>query len=91
GGNIEEEIGDKAADITAVNPYMHFIDTHPLDEQTCVAYLKKELRSCLFDPEVKEQMIQSGAMEIGYDWYFHYDSGINFFKQELTFPIIAEP
>ncbi len=91
GRDIEEEISDKAADITAVNPYMHFIDTHPLDEQTCVAYLKSELRSCLFDPEVKEQMIQSGAMEIGYDWYFHYDSGINFFKQELTFPIIAEP
>lgn len=91
GANIEEEIGEKSTDITAINPYSNFVDTHPLDEHECVEYLKDQLRLCLFEPEVKEQMMKSGAMEIGYDWYFHYDSGINFFKQELTFPIIAEP
>lgn len=91
GANVEEEIGDKATDIAAINPYSNFIDTHPLNEQECVTYLKNELRSCLFDADVRPQMMKSGAMEIGYDWYFHYDSGINFFKQELSFPIIAEP
>jgi hypothetical protein len=91
GANIEEEIGDKATDISAINPYSNFIDTYSLNETECIAYLKNELRSCLFDPDVQAQMIKSGAMEIGYDWYFHYDSGINFFKQELSFPIIAEP
>mgnify|MGYP006194203069 CR=1 FL=1 len=91
GANIEEEIGEKATDISAINPYSNFIDTHPLDEHACITYLKQELHQCLFDPEVKQQLSQSGAMEIGYDWYFHYDSGINFFKQALSFPIIAEP
>ena len=91
GTNLEEEIGDKATDITIINPYSNFIDTYPVRENDCIIYLKNELRSCLFDPDVLPQLIKSGAMEIGYDWYFHYDSGINFFKQELTFPIIAEP
>lgn len=91
GTNLEEEIGEKAADITISNPYSNFIDTHPVKENDCITYLKNELRSCLFDPDVLPQLIKSGAMEIGYDWYFHYDSGINLFKQDLDFPIIAEP
>ena len=91
GTNLEEEIGDKATDITIINPYSNFIDTYPVRENGCIIYLKNELRSCLFDPDVLPQLIKSGAMEIGYDWYFHYDSGINLFKQDLDFPIIAEP
>jgi hypothetical protein len=91
GEDIEEELAEKAADISSKNPYADFIETHPLDEQACIQYLKEELKNCFQDPEVKTQLLDSGAIEIGYDWYFHYDSGINFFKKGLTFPIIAEP
>lgn len=91
GEDIEEELAEKAADISSNNPYADYIDANPLDEQACILYLKNELKNCLGDPEVKAQLLQSGAMEIGYDWYFHYDSGINFFKKGLSFPIIAEP
>ncbi len=91
GEDAEEALAEKAADISSPNPYTHFIETHPMDENNCIRYLKNELEVCLIEPEVKEQLLKSGAMEIAYDWYFHYDSGINFFKKGLSFPIIAEP
>jgi len=88
---IEELLAEKANDIGAPNEYAAFMEAHVVDEPTAVAYLKNELRSCFNEEAAKQQFTKSGAISFSYDWYFHFDSGINFFKEQFTYPIILEP
>lgn len=88
---IEELLTDKANDIGQTNAYADFIEHTIVDEEKAIAYLKEELRSCFQEEAAIQQFAKSGAVSFSYDWYFHYNSGINFFKEQFTYPIILEP
>lgn len=88
---IEELLVEKANDIGAANEYAAFMEATIVDEVKAIAYLKNELRSCFKEDAAIQQFARSGAISFSYDWYFHYDSGINFFKKQFTYPIILEP
>lgn len=88
---IEELLIEKANDISAANEYAAFMESNIIDEAKAVSYLTSELRSCFTVEAAIQQFSKSGAISFSYDWYFHYDSGINFFKEQFSYPIILEP
>lgn len=88
---IEDVLTEKANDIGQPNDYAAFAETNPVDEKEAILWLKEELRSCFTEEAAIQQFAKSGAVSFSYDWYFHYDSGINFFKEQFTYPIILEP
>lgn len=88
---IEDVLIEKANDIGTTNEYAAFIEANTIDEKVAIAYLKKELKSCFAEEAAIRQFTKSGAVSFSYDWYFHFDSGINFFKEQFTYPIILEP
>ena len=88
---IEDVLTERANDIGLANKYAAFIENNIIPEQKAVADLKAELRSCFAQEAAIVQFGKSGAVSFSYDWYFHFDSGINFFKEQFTYPIILEP
>ncbi|MFZ6025245.1 MAG: hypothetical protein ACOYVG_12415 [Bacteroidota bacterium] len=88
---IEDTLIEKANEIGAINEYAAFIEANTINEKAAIAYLKEELRSCFTEEAAVQQFAKSGAVSFSYDWYFHFDSGINFFKEQFTYPIILEP
>ncbi len=89
--DIEELLVEKANDIGAGNDYAFFMEAHIINEVKAVTCLKNELRSCFAEEAAIQQFAKSGAVSFSYDWYFHYDSGINFFKEQFSYPIILDP
>lgn len=89
--DIESILSEKANDIGAQNEFAAFMDAHQIDIKQAVHYLKQELRECFSEEAARQQFKKSGAVSFSYDWYFHYDSGINFFKDIFSYPIILEP
>lgn len=88
---IVDVLTEKANDIGMVNEYASFIENNIPDEKKSIAQLKKELSACFSEDAAIQQFAKSGAVSFSYDWYFHFDSGINFFKKQFTYPIILEP
>lgn len=81
---IEELLIEKANDIGAANEYAAFMESNIIDEAKAVTYLTSELRSCFTVEAAIQQFSKSGAISFSYDWYFHYDSGINFSRNNLA-------
>lgn len=88
---IEDVLTEKANDIGLSNEYAGFIEKNSVDEPKAIANLISQLRSCFTEDAAIQQFAKSGAVSFSYDWYFHFDSGLNFFKEQFTYPIILEP
>ncbi len=88
---IDLLLEERAADIGAENPYAIYMERTEVNERKAIDRIREHLLFCFADTAIQEQLKKSGAILFSYDWYFHYDSGINFFKKEFTYPIILEP
>lgn len=88
---MEAFLIERSTDISAPNPYFAFVEQNRVNERVGIDGLKQQLQECFAEPEAKIQFGRSGAVLFSYDWYFNYDSAMNFFRKGLTYPIIAEP